>query len=105
MGGTAPALPVVCQCGGVWRCTDGTAEGLIGYAGNWGGQGIIASLLFSGVSFRDFSTPFPSNALTFRTWPSTYYTLPQPWLFNDSQVLLQDGPQGTKYTPRDYHVS
>jgi len=49
--------------------------------------------------------PSPSSALTFGSWPSTYYTLPQPWVYHASEVILQDGLNGTRYTPEDFPVS
>ena len=84
-------------------------HGFTPIAGNFPGQGLLYSMLFTGLNIQDFSYPTtPANAVTsarlYLTAPSTYMSAADPSVFGDREVVVEDTVTGRAYTPRDYRA-
>ena len=82
-------------------------HGFTPLAGNFPGQGLLYSMLFTGLNIQDFTYPATkANAVTsarlYLTLPSTYMSAADPEVFGDQEVVIQDTSTGRSYTPRDY---
>jgi hypothetical protein len=76
-----------------------TIGGFIPYCGNWAGGGVLAGIVFEGLSVIDFSF-LPDAADTFEAWPSTYFTAAQPETFQDIITIVRTPTRN--YTALDY---
>ena len=83
-----------------WR--EKHVAGLVSYAGNWAGQGSFAQFLFTGLSFTDYSTWRPEAAEVLQTWPAVYFSMAQPGVYANSEVII--AAANKTYTPADYDV-
>lgn len=88
-----------------WR--DKYVHGFTSIAGNFPGQGLLYSVLFTGLNVEDFGYPktkdnAASSARMYLTAPSTYMSAADPQVFADREVVVQDASTGRAYTPRDY---
>ncbi|AHI00128.1 hypothetical protein GCM10010174_82410 [Kutzneria viridogrisea] len=88
-----------------WR--DKYVQGFTPLAGNLPGQGLLYSVLFTGLNVRDFGYPADranaaSSAAMYLTAPSTYLSAADPAVFGDREVVVHDDSTGRDYTPRDY---
>ena len=83
-----------------WR--DKHVAGLVSYAGNWAGQGSFVQFLFTGLSFTDYSTWRPEAAEVMQTWPAVYFSMAQPKVYGNSEVII--AADNKTYTPADYDV-
>jgi lysophospholipase-3 len=82
-------------------------HGFTPLAGNFPGQGIVYSVLFSGLNTRDFGHPTTvenarSSARMFLTAPSSYMSAADPRVFGDREVVVEDESTGRSYTPKDF---
>ncbi len=82
-------------------------HGFTPLAGNFPGQGLLYSMLFTGLNIQDFGYPkTPEQAATsarmFLTLPSTYMSASDPKVFGDREVIIENTSTGRSYTPRDY---
>jgi lecithin-cholesterol acyltransferase len=73
-------------------------------AGNWPGQGIFYSVLFTGLNDVDFTTPADpetaaASARMYQSHPSSYMSAADPKVFGDQEIVLEAG--GRDYTPED----
>jgi lysophospholipase-3 len=85
-----------------WK--DTYIHGFTPIAGNWPGQGIFYSVLFTGLNDVDFSTPTDpelaaASALMYQSHPSSYMSSADPEVFGDKEVVIQ--ANGKDYTPKD----
>ncbi len=86
-----------------WRAK--YVHGFTPLAGNFPGQGLLYSMMFTGLTVQDGSYPQTpegarSSALMYISHPSTYMSSSDPRVFGDREVIVRT-PQRT-YTPRDY---
>lgn len=82
-------------------------HGFTDIAGNLPGQGIVYSIMFTGLNIENFSYPKThanavSSARMFLSWPASYMSSADPAVFGRSEVVLVDKATGVKYTPADY---
>jgi lecithin-cholesterol acyltransferase len=82
-------------------------HGFTPIAGNFPGQGLLYSMLFTGLNIQDFGYPTTkANAVTsarmYLTLPSTYMSASDPKVFGDREVIIEDASTGRSYTSRDY---
>jgi lecithin-cholesterol acyltransferase len=80
-------------------------HGFTPLAGNFPGQGLLYSMLFTGLNVQDFGYPTTrenalSSARMYLTAPSTYMSASDPAVFGDREIVVQT--PGRTYTPRDY---
>lgn len=88
-----------------WRAK--YVHGFTPVAGNFPGQGLLYSMLFTGLNIQDFTYPTtPENAATsarmYLTLPSTYMSASDPAVFGDRETVIENSTTGRAYTPRDY---
>ncbi|MFI9381681.1 hypothetical protein [Kutzneria sp. NPDC052558] len=88
-----------------WR--DTYIHGFTPLAGNFPGQGLLYSMLFTGLNVRDFGYPTTvdnavSSARMYLTAPSTYMSASDPAVFGDRETVVRDTSTGRAYTPRDW---
>ena len=88
-----------------WR--DTYIHGFTPLAGNFPGQGLLYSVLFTGLNVRDFGYPTTtanavSSARMYLTAPSTYMSASDPKVFGDRETVIADTSTGRGYTPQDY---
>jgi lecithin-cholesterol acyltransferase len=80
-------------------------HGFTPIAGNFPGQGLLYSMLFTGLNIQDFSYPTTNvvtSARMYLTLPSTYMSASDPAVFGDREVIIENTSTGRAYTPRDY---
>ena len=82
-------------------------HGFTPLAGNFPGQGLLYSMLFTGLNIQDFTYPTtPAQAATsarmYLTLPSTYMSASDPKVFGDQETIIENTTTGRSYTPRDY---
>lgn len=82
-------------------------HGFTPLAGNFPGQGLLYSMLFTGLNIQDFSYPITqaqaaTSARMYLTLPSTYMSASDPKVFGDREVIIENTTTGRSYTPRDY---
>jgi lysophospholipase-3 len=82
-------------------------HGFTPLAGNFPGQGVLYTVLFSGLNIQDFGFPqTPENAASsarmYQTQPATYLSASDPAVFGGREVVVRDASTGRGYTPRDY---
>ncbi len=80
-------------------------HGFTPIAGNWPGQGLLYSLLFTGFNINDLSYPADTesakiSALMFQSQPATYMSASDPAVFKNQEVVIQAGT--AIYTPQHY---
>jgi lecithin-cholesterol acyltransferase len=83
-------------------------HGFTPIAGNFPGQGLLYSVLFTGLNVQDFGYPTTranaeSSAAMYLTAPSTYLSAADPEIFGDREIIVRNTSTGRDYTPRDYH--
>jgi len=88
-----------------WR--DTYIHGFTPLAGNFPGQGLLYSVLFTGLNVPDFGYPKTvdnavSSARMYLTAPSTYMSASDPAVFGDRETVIKDTSTGRAYTPRDW---
>jgi lecithin-cholesterol acyltransferase len=88
-----------------WR--DTFIHGFTPLAGNFPGQGLLYSVLFTGLNVPDFGYPKTvdnavSSARMYLTAPSTYMSASDPAVFGDQETVIKDTATGRSYTPRDW---
>ncbi|MFC0431403.1 hypothetical protein [Kutzneria buriramensis] len=88
-----------------WR--DTYIHGFTPLAGNFPGQGLLYSVLFTGLNVPDFGYPKTvdnavSSARMYLTAPSTYMSASDPAVFGDRETVIKDTSTGRSYTPRDW---
>jgi lysophospholipase-3 len=88
-----------------WR--DTYIHGFTPLAGNFPGQGLLYSVLFTGLNVPDFGYPKTienavSSARMYLTAPSTYLSASDPKIFGDRETVLKDNSTGKSYTPQDW---
>jgi lysophospholipase-3 len=88
-----------------WR--DTYVHGFTPLAGNFPGQGLLYSVLFTGLNVPDFGYPKTvdnavSSARMYLTAPSTYMSASDPKIFGDRETVLKDTSTGRSYTPKDW---
>ncbi len=88
-----------------WR--DTYIHGFTPLAGNLPGQGLLYSVLFTGLNVPDFGYPTTtanamSSAHMYLTAPSTYMSAADPAVFGDRETVIKDTSTGRSYTPRDW---
>ena len=86
-----------------WK--DKFIHGFTPIAGNWPGQGLLYSFLFTGFNINDASYPADTesakiSALMFQSHPATYMSASDPTVFKDQEVVIQAG--SAIYTPQHY---
>lgn len=91
--------------GQAWR--DTYVHGFTPLAGNFPGQGLLYSVLFTGLNVTDFGYPktvenAASSARMYLTAPSTYLSASDPKIFGDRETVIKDNSTGRSYTPRDW---
>jgi len=79
-------------------------HGFTPIAGNWAGQGIFYSVLFTGLNDVDFTPPADAesaaaSARMYQSHPSSYMSAADPKVFGDQEVVLE--ANGRDYTPED----
>jgi lecithin-cholesterol acyltransferase len=79
-------------------------HGFTPIAGNWPGQGIFYSVLFTGLNDVDFSPPADpetaaASASMYQSHPSSYMSAADPDVFGDREIVLE--ANGKDYTPKD----
>ncbi|MFL6120556.1 lipase/acyltransferase domain-containing protein [Actinophytocola sp.] len=84
-------------------------HGFTPIAGNFPGQGLLYSMLFTGLNIQDFGYPTTkANAVTsarmYLTLPSTYMSASDPAVFGDRETVIENTATGRAYTPRDYRA-
>ncbi len=89
------------------RWKDKYIHGFTPIAGNWPGQGWLFIVLFTGYNVPTASYPTDpvnatSSAAMLASHPSSYMSAADPAYFGDQEVVIQNGPGGTMYTPQDY---
>lgn len=82
-------------------------HGFTPIAGNFPGQGLLYSMLFTGLNVQDFGYPTTKalaavSARMYLTLPSTYMSASDPKVFGDREVIIENTTTGRAYTPRDY---
>jgi lysophospholipase-3 len=80
-------------------------HGFTPVAGNFPGQGLLYSMLFTGLNIQDFSYPTANvvtSARMYLTLPSTYMSASDPEVFGGREVIIENTSTGRAYTPRDY---
>jgi lecithin-cholesterol acyltransferase len=82
-------------------------QGFTPIAGNFPGQGLLYSMLFTGLNIQDFTYPTtPAQAATsarlYLTAPSTYMSAADPAVFGDRETIIENTATGRAYTPRDH---
>jgi lecithin-cholesterol acyltransferase len=87
-----------------WK--DKYIHGFSPVAGNWPGQGVLYSVLFTGFNTIDFLPPQdPANAASsarmYLSHPSSYMSAAAPAIFGNQEVVIQTLGNGRSYTPRD----
>lgn len=90
-----------------WR--DRYIQGFTPLAGNFPGQGLLYSILFTGLNIQDFGYPTTrenaeSSARMYLTAPSTYMSAADPEVFGGRELVVQDRSSGRGYTPQDYRA-
>jgi lecithin-cholesterol acyltransferase len=90
-----------------WRAT--FIHGFTPIAGNFPGQGLLYSMLFTGLNIQDFGYPTTkaqaiTSAHMYLTLPSTYMSASDPKVFGDREVIIENTTTGRAYTPRDYRA-
>jgi lysophospholipase-3 len=88
-----------------WRET--YIHGFTAIAGNLPGQGVLYSVLLTGLNTQDFSYPTTtanatSSARMYQTAPSTYMSAADPNVFGDRETVVQNTATARAYTPKDY---
>jgi lecithin-cholesterol acyltransferase len=88
-----------------WR--DTYIHGFTPLAGNFPGQGLLYSVLFTGLNVPDFGYPKTvenavSSARMYLTAPSTYLSASDPAIFGDQETVIRDTSTGRSYTPKDW---
>jgi len=88
-----------------WR--DKYIHGFTPIAGNFPGQGLLYSMLFTGLNIQDFTYPTTreqaaTSARMYLTLPSTYMSASDPKVFGDREIIIENTTTGRTYTPRDY---
>lgn len=88
-----------------WR--DTYIHGFTPLAGNFPGQGLLYSVLFTGLNVSDFGYPKTidnavSSARMYLTAPSTYMSASDPAIFGDRETVIKDTATGRGYTPEDW---
>jgi lysophospholipase-3 len=88
-----------------WR--DTYIHGFTPLAGNFPGQGLLYSVLFTGLNVPDFGYPKTldnavSSARMYLTAPSTYMSASDPKIFGDQETVIKDTSTGRSYTPKDW---
>jgi lecithin-cholesterol acyltransferase len=84
-------------------------HGFTPIAGNFPGQGLLYSMLFTGLNIQDFSYPTTkaqaiTSARMYLTLPSTYMSASDPKVFGDREIIIENTITGRAYTPRDYRA-
>jgi lysophospholipase-3 len=82
-------------------------HGFTPIAGNFPGQGLLYSMLFTGLNIQDFTYPTTvsqatTSARMYLTLPTTYMSASDPGVFGDREVIIENTTTGRSYTPRDY---
>jgi lysophospholipase-3 len=82
-------------------------HGFTPLAGNFPGQGLLYTILFTGLNIQDFSFPqtrenAASSARMYLSQPATYLSASDPRIFGNREVVVRDTSTGRSYTPRDY---
>lgn len=82
-------------------------HGFTPIAGNFPGQGLLYSVVFTGLNVQDFGYPTTrrnaeSSARMYLSAPSTYMSASDPEVFGDREVVVRDDATGRAYTPRDH---
>ena len=80
-------------------------HGFTSIAGNFPGQGLLYSFLFTGFNINDASYPVDAvsakvSALMFQSHPATYMSASDPAVFKNQEVVIQAG--SVIYTPQHY---
>jgi lecithin-cholesterol acyltransferase len=88
-----------------WR--DKFIHGFTPIAGNFPGQGIVYSVLFTGLNTQDFTYPTTvenavSSARMYLSAPSSYMSSADPAVFGNREVVVTDLSTGRSYTPADF---
>ena len=96
---------LLAQTTATWRRT--FIHGFTAIAGNFPGQGIVYSLLFTGLNIQDMSYPTTransvSSARMYLMAPSTWMSAADPTVFGDQETVVQNTSTGRRYTPKDY---
>jgi lecithin-cholesterol acyltransferase len=81
-------------------------QGYTSLAGNYPGQGLQYSFLFTGIDIPAGIYPADAqgaaiSARMIESWPSTYITAADPAYFGDREVVIRVGENGKAYTPKD----
>lgn len=84
-------------------------HGFTSLAGNYAGQGILYTTLFTGLNTQDFTFPATpeqaaSSARMYLSQPATYLSAADPEVFGDREVILRDASTGREYTPASYRA-
>lgn len=82
-------------------------HGFTPIAGNFPGQGLVYSIMFTGFNTEGFTYPKThvgavASARMFLSSPASYMSSGDPAVFGRSEVVLVDKATGVKYTPADY---
>jgi lysophospholipase-3 len=82
-------------------------HGFTPIAGNFPGQGLLYSVLFTGLNVSDFSYPTRhanavSSARMYLSAPSSYMSAATPTVFGSRETVIQDQATGRRYTPSNY---
>ena len=82
-------------------------HGITPIAGNFPGQGLVYSIMFTGFNTEGFTYPKThagavASARMFLSSPASYMSSGDPAVFGRSEVVLVDKATGVKYTPADY---
>ncbi|MFI8829353.1 hypothetical protein [Streptomyces sp. NPDC053431] len=83
-------------------------HGFTPIAGNWPGQGLLYTALFTGLNINDtFAFPVTSenassSAQMYLSAPSSYMSAASPAYFGDQVTVIADASTGTEYTPADF---
>jgi lysophospholipase-3 len=88
-----------------WR--DTYIHGFTPLAGNFPGQGLLYSTLFTGLNVQDFGYPKTianamSSARMYLRAPSTYMSASDPKVFGDRETVIENTTTGRSYTPKDW---